>query len=395
MDWLKTNVANKKDEPPRIESHAEFSFSKEVVTKSGNPKPNLTPAWALGFNGEVLTTVGRYIINLFVLGGSENIRSKMPYYNSPFNSSTLGKLNSDLSVLLLEEKITSEEFINHLDRIAWISYGTVAFTSGSYDYNSILSFPAVKKRKEELLKKYVGKLDASTVQKIEKELLDLARTELDRTDAGGLDLYDSGYKGGSYENTYKNVAIMRGMSQKSDDENNLQLSTSNLTEGIQKDETDIYADMITTASFSSAVGTQIGGYETKKMNASFQSVVLDKPGTDCKTKKGYTAKITDKNKKDYYLRYVVDKNKLVLLDAENLPKYVDKTVMLRSPLYCTTEHICSKCAGELYYRMGIDNVGLLCSRLSASLLNANLKKRHDMTIKVTKIDVDKVIIPLK
>jgi hypothetical protein len=387
-DWLRTNLASFKEGPPRMDPFAEFDISKEAVGKAGNPTPNLTPAWSAGFK-DAQTTVGRYVVNLLVLGGGENVRSKTPFYNAAFNKGTIGKMDNDMATLLLEDGITSEEYIDYLNRLFWIGYGVVSFASPSYDFYSMYSFPAVKKRKSELLKQYAGKLTAANVQKIENELMELARKELERSGAGGLDLYDSGYKAKTFENTYKNVAIMRGMVPRSDNESELELSTSNLTDGIEKDETHIYADMITTASFSAAVGTQIGGYETKKMNASFQSVTLDESGSDCGTKKGYTVKITDKNKGDFYLRYVVDKGKLVLLDSETLKKYVDQTVLMRSPMYCVSERICSKCAGELYYRMKIENVGLLCSRLSASLLNANLKKRHDMTVKVSKINVDK------
>ena len=38
-----------------------------------------------------------------------------------------------------------------------------------------------------------------------------------------------------------------------------------------------------------------------------------------------------------------------------------------------SEKICSKCAGELFYRIGIKNAGLLTSTFSGSLMNLNMK----------------------
>jgi hypothetical protein len=88
-------------------------------------------------------------------------------------------------------------------------------------------------------------------------------------------------------------------------------------------------------------------------------------------------------------RYIRDKGKLVLLTSDNISNYYDKVVELRTPLYCTNKQYCSKCAGELYYKLGITNVGILSNRIGTSLLNASLKAFHDMSLKVVELDIDK------
>jgi hypothetical protein len=94
----------------------------------------------------------------------------------------------------------------------------------------------------------------------------------------------------------------------------------------------------------------------------------------------------------FLYRYIVEKGKLVLLDDDNIEKYIGKTVKLRSPLYCNDEgHICNICAGELYRMMGMKNVGLISYTIGSSLLNASMKMFHDMTIHTKKLNIEDYI----
>lgn len=101
--------------------------------------------------------------------------------------------------------------------------------------------------------------------------------------------------------------------------------------------------------------------------------------------------ITKKNKDLFLYRYIIEKGKLVLLDEHTIGNYIDKYVNLRTPLYCNSEKYCSKCAGELYNKLGISNVGLLTTRIGTSLLNASLKQFHDMTLKTVTVNIDDFI----
>ena len=64
-----------------------------------------------------------------------------------------------------------------------------------------------------------------------------------------------------------------------------------------------------------------------------------------------------------------------------------KEFEMRSPLYCQGDKICNACAGELYYRLGVKNIGSLLTRMTSNILNASLKLRHDMSIKTKDIDL--------
>lgn len=91
----------------------------------------------------------------------------------------------------------------------------------------------------------------------------------------------------------------------------------------------------------------------------------------------------------YQYRYIVDGGKLVQLNGDTKDKYIGKVVNMRTPQFCTSEQICSKCAGELYYKLGIKNMGLTVTKISSTILNAGLKKMHDSSIKVLKMDYKK------
>lgn len=91
-------------------------------------------------------------------------------------------------------------------------------------------------------------------------------------------------------------------------------------------------------------------------------------------------------------RYIVEGNKLVLLSPDIIDKYVGKKIKLRTPIYCKSDKLCSKCAGTLYYKLGIKNVGLTTSKLSSTLLNLNMKKFHNSTANISKIDINNITL---
>ena len=81
-----------------------------------------------------------------------------------------------------------------------------------------------------------------------------------------------------------------------------------------------------------------------------------------------------------------------MLDNSNIGKYIGKEVKLRSPLYCIGDKLCSKCAGDLYYRLGIENIGMTTSAIGSNLLNLLMKSFHDSSVKITEINVDDILI---
>jgi hypothetical protein len=340
-------------------------------------------------SAQVSTTVGKYIFNMFVI--PEKYLKKSGYQNLVFDSDNLGKLEKEVAGMFLEDELTSLEYTEFLDNGEWITLGMSYFLVPTIDSGMNSPIAKVIKRRDELFKEYEKEIkagDPNISSRIENELLDLAKAELE---AGGNEGYDF-YKSGEFNfgNNYKKTSIMAGAVENPYTKK-LDILKSNYVDGITKEDFPYLANITIIGGYSRNVETQKGGYETKKINNSTQVIVLDAPGTDCGTTHTLKTFIPDKMKSMFINRYVSDKGKLTLITTDNVSQYVGKEVNLRSPMFCKTEEICSKCAGELYHKMGIKNAGLLTSTMSGSLMNLAMKKFHDTSIKFNKIDINNFV----
>lgn len=335
------------------------------------------------------TTVGIFIFNLFVL--SPKLITLLGYQNYTMDGDGIGGLEGKLSKLLLDDKITSDDMFTYYNKTQWLGFSLAKFLNASLTYDLLVPSKELETKKAELIQKYdkaIKSGDVVTFSKMEKELIDFAKGDV--KDIPDMQIYNSGARG-KFGNNYKNTTLLRGGMKNLADPNNTYISTSSLVEGIPAEEMGRYADLITQASYSRAVGTREGGYEGKKLAAAFQSMMVDEQGSDCGTTLTKKFTITKGNKASFMYRYIVEKGKLVFLEESNIDNYVGKTVNMRTPLYCKSDKYCSKCAGELYNKLGIQNVGLLTTRIGTSLLNASLKQFHDMTLKTVEIDIQDYI----
>ena len=94
-------------------------------------------------------------------------------------------------------------------------------------------------------------------------------------------------------------------------------------------------------------------------------------------------------------RYIVDKSApggLTLLTEKNIKNFVGKKVRMISPLFCKGDKVCNKCAGELFYKLGVKNAGLLTSTFSGSLMNKAMKKFHNASVSFDRINVDNYLV---
>lgn len=341
---------------------------------------------------KIVTTIGRYLLNLFLFA-NPNIRDKVIYYNFPVNKGNLGKIFSDISILLKENKIDGDTYIDFINRLHWFSFSITSFVAYTLDLSTAVPLDSVNKRKEELFKEHSKKIennDQKIVSIIEKELIEVAKKDLEEKGSNGLKVYDSGATG-SFANNYKNTVIMRGSMAKSDkiaSIEDMSISKSNLSDGIGLDEYHLYNDISVLASFSRAVTTAKSGYDVKIANNSFSHLnVNEDRNSDCGTKFTKREKITEKNANDFYLRYAVYNKNLVLLDKKNLNDAIGKTLELRSPLFCKDTKICNKCIGDLYYNLGVTRIGNLPSRVGSSYMNKALKRFHNLKVDLTRINV--------
>jgi hypothetical protein len=85
--------------------------------------------------------------------------------------------------------------------------------------------------------------------------------------------------------------------------------------------------------------------------------------------------------------YIVEGSRLVELTSKNMEKYRGKKVKMRFSSLCESKDgICSKCAGNLFYRIGIINVGVATPIIPSKLKNLSMKSFHDSTVKTVEMD---------
>lgn len=338
------------------------------------------------FNKEKVTTnIGLFIYNKLLI--EEKFSDVVGYVNTPIDKNVQADIESKLSDALLNDRITVEDMATYLNRLQWLSKQFNSLFSGSFTMKTLKPIPSVVKRREELLKQNKDALDAGdviTAVKIESELKDLARKEIG-TDHG-MDLYKSGAKG-SFDNNYKAISLIKGpifnpVTGKYD------IVKTNLIEGIEKKDVSAYANAVVTGEYPKAIGTQTSGYFSKQLTAAFQGIVLDEPGSDCGSKGYLEVLVTPWIKKDLLYRNIIENGKIVQLDNSNIDKYLNKKVKLRSPMFCISDNLCRTCAGSMYDKLGINNIGLTTSKVSSTLLNLSMKKFHDSSASVNKIDVN-------
>lgn len=332
---------------------------------------------------KIETTVGRFIFNKLIV--ERDLIDILGYINEPLTDKTVGKIDGKLSKALLSDKIGIDIFVKYLNRLQWLSMQGHTVIAGSYTMGILKPDKQMTKERDKLLKENKAKLDAGdliTAVKVEQAALEVAAKNI--AGDAGMDLFNSGARG-SIGNNYKNISVMKGPVF-NPNTGGFDIVRSNLMEGIKKEEIPIYGNAIVTGAYPKAVGTAVAGYFSKQLIAALQAVVTDVPGSDCKTTLTVKHLITADKKGDFMFRYINDGGKLVLLDDDMIEKYVGKNVNLRSPMTCKGKTLCSKCVGEMYYMLGVRNIGMTSSRASATILNMNMKKFHDGTAKTYQLD---------
>lgn len=370
------NRTTKKIVPARLQWDDEFAIKKGEY-----------------FNTEDIkrTNIGLFIFNKFVVDGL--LEKVLGYWNIPISDKVLGDIEDKICKALFEDKITSADFAEYENRLQWIL--TIhTMTCGSFSRNTLRPLPEITKKRDKLFadnKEALENGDVVIALKIEKELIGDAKAAL-KGDTG-LDLYNSGSRG-SFDNNYKNIAIMKGPIFDPLTGKYKNIRTSFL-EGISKEDIPQFATTVVSAAFPKAVGTQVGGYTVKRFYASFQNIVLGEKGSDCHSHNTRKTVITKSNQEDCMYRYIMVGTKVVRLDETNIGKYMGKEVHLRSPMYCVTVgngELCNTCFGDKPYMVGIKNVGLTAGKIGSNYINLSMKNFHNTTMKLEEIDPDKILL---
>lgn len=333
------------------------------------------------------TTVGRLIFNKYFIESEPELLAFIGYKNENVSGKVFGKLFDDIGYAVMEDEISMDVYKKFCKKgQKFMPY--VSILSPNHSDNMLTITKKLNVRKAKLLKENKEAIDNGDVMvldKISKELLDYAE-ELMQGDPA-MDMFDSG-AGGSFGNNFKNIFVMRGSVQDPDPRKSYNIITSNYLDGISKEEYSRIANTLAAGPYSRSKKTELGGYWEKLFLYAFQHIVLLEPGSDCGTTRHIEMDVTDKNIGDIMYSYVIKQNgELEEITSKNKDKFIGKRVKLRFSSMCEAKNgICNKCAGNMFYRLGIRNVGASTPQIPSRLKVLSMKLFHDDQLTFAEMD---------
>lgn len=349
----------------------------------GNKKKN---------KNEFTTVLGLFIFNKYFL--ERDFTELFGYINETVDGKVFGRL---------DKRITDEVLLGRMDLQLYDRFlmktqkcmPYISILAPNYTDKMLTCTRVINKKKHELLQKYKKEIEAGDNligDKMEKELLDFALEYL--KDDPSMDMFLSGARG-SIGNNFKNMFVMKGVIRNPDPnaKQRYTVAMSSYIDGISPEEYALFANSLAAGPFARARKTKDGGYLEKLVLRAYQHITLDPAGSDCKTTRTLKITLTKKNVELWMYSYIVEGEKLIELTPDNQNKYMDKNIKIRFSALCESKTgICNKCMGNLFYRIGIKNVGTVLPSLASRQKNIAMKAFHDSTQQLYNIDISSVFL---
>lgn len=333
------------------------------------------------------TTVGLWVYNKSFIEPFSDI---LGYINKTIDKGVYEDINKTLSFAILEGKTTIDKLKKYVMQ-SQILMGCVAAIAPSHTMDMIRLSGKAEKKRAELENKYADDIKSRNLagmKNLENEMLDWGKEQM--KDSESADMYNSGARP-AWGNQFKNMYLMKGPIKLTDGSYGY-VGASHMS-GIKKEDLVDVNDAAVGGPFSRARKTQEGGYLEKQFTAATQHIKVLGKGSDCGTNRTIQVTLDSKNINDWMYSFVQNADGTTTeITSENRNKFIGKTVRMRFSSLCRAKAgcICEKCAGTLYNRIGITNVGLGSMVMMSSLKNASMKAFHDSGLKMSKINLDKV-----
>ena len=205
------------------------------------------------------TTVGRFIFNKYFIECEPELLDLIGYVNDNVGKKVYGKLFDQLCYFVMEDQISMETYKRFCVKTQKFM-PFVSILAPNHSNNMLTITKKINVRKAQLLaenKEAIDNHDVKVVDAISKELLTYAK-ELMAGDPA-MDMFLSG-AGGSFENNFKNMFIMRGSVQDPDPRKSYNIITSNYIDGVSKEEYSMLANTLAAGPYSRSKKTELGGY---------------------------------------------------------------------------------------------------------------------------------------
>jgi len=331
------------------------------------------------------TTIGKFFSNQIIL--VDVFGDTIPYVNEKWN---VRRVEKDIVNACLNDEITVQQIKEYINNIYYLSGFVELFTPG-FSKKALTVSKEIIKRRNELFKIHKNELDDPNVMlAIEKELIELDKKYL-KDDVSNKFLSVKSRK--AFDVSRKKMYLMHGMTETfGDNTKEFNFLKSNLDNGWTKEDMPLLFNDVRKGIYDRAVNTAKGGAETKFLGRMFQEseIVMD----DCKSKKGITVHLTEMNISRFFYRNIIVGDKLVLLTENNASSFLNKTVMIRSFLYCLAKGgYCYACADARFKQIGLKVLNLLPIKITSGFLMQSMKSMHGKTVDSYTIDsFDKFLI---
>lgn len=332
------------------------------------------------------TTVGLWIFNKAFI---EDMSDVLGYINQTVNKSVYGDINQKMSYALLEDKITIDQ-LKHFIMQTQIMMSCTSAICPSHTMDMLLLTNKAEVKKKQLEKEYKDRIDQgdlTAMKAVEDNLIDFAKDQL--KDSESADMYNSGARA-SWDNNFKNMYLVKGPIKHTD--STYSYASGSYISGMRKEDFSAINDAAVGGPYSRSNKTQEGGYLEKQFTNATQHIKVLPKGSDCGTDRCIKVTLTKKNISMWMYCFYKNGNSYTEITTDNKDKLIGKTVMIRYSGFCKAKNgcICEKCAGTLYNRIGIENIGLGVMIMASSIKLSAMKNFHNPSLYLTSIDPNDV-----
>jgi len=352
------------------------------VTKlNPSDKLTITKDSIINYTGAqpLVTSVGRFLLNYTVL--VVPFKHHVEYINeSPWN---IGKIEGLIANQVIAGNITAADIYQYIDNAYHLSSYNDFFVPAMSE-RSITSRPEVDALRKELFTKYAEQLkDPTIMAKVEDELIALDKELLEGDMSNGFMIESKNY------NVHrKRMFIAIGMVETfGNDQEQFEFGKTNLNDGWDLKELPLIADDTRRGFYQRGKDTAKGGAESKFIGRNFQDSKINMD--DCGDPRGLPLRLTEYNSHHFLRRNIIDNGKVVELTKDNLAKYLNKTVKLRSPMYCKAKFgYCYTCMDSRFKDIQLKMLNIAPINISSTILNISMKAMHGT--KVAMLDVNDI-----
>lgn len=270
----------------------------------------------------------------------------------------------------IDSPIYVSEYLNYVDAAqSLVGYTQLCVPSATRKTMTVN--PDILKRRDELLEQYKDQLnDPAIVAKIDKELVDLDREWMKGDLGEGFYFKDK-----FYNVVRKKSHIFHGAESGFKDGPDVDVVRNSLAEGWEIDKLPAMVNSLREGSYSRSTLTALGGESAKTLNRIFQNTRVEQE--DCGSRLGWKHRLTGVNHRRFIGFHRITQNGTELLTEDNISKFIDKTVTLRTPMFCKTPKtgFCQKCVGE-QIAQSPNAIGSLVAAVGSRFLDIFMAKMH-------------------